>query len=134
MTGDKQRNLGQSGGTGRAQAGALASLDAIRLEADLREHAARLLERLPDAARGVYCRDSIADPDTCLAAITETVLYHFDAHNQRRVAEALGLAWSDLRLILVGFALGERLGYRNGVEATRARAAYSVLKVIPEAE
>jgi hypothetical protein len=103
----------------------MTQLDMIRLEADLREHAVKLLERLPDAARGVYCRDSIADPDTRLVDVAQTVLYHFDARNQQRVAEALGLTWGELRLILVGFALGERLGYRNGVEATRARAAYS---------
>ena len=88
----------------------MTQLDAIRLEANLREHARGLLERLPDAARGVYCRDSIADPDTCLMDVAQTVLYHFDARNQQRVAEALGLAWSELRLILVGFVLGWRMG------------------------
>lgn len=72
----------------------------------MREHVARLLKRLPDAARGVYCRDSIADPDTRLVNVAQTVLYHFDARNQQAVAEALGLSWSALRVILVGYVLG----------------------------
>ena len=86
----------------------MTQLDAIRLEANLREHVRGLLDKLPDAARGVYCRDSIADPDTRLIDVVETVLYHFDAGNQQRVAEALGLTWSLLRVILVGFVLGAR--------------------------
>ena len=91
----------------------MTQLDMIRLEADLREHAAGLLEQLPDAARGVYCRDSIADPDTRLVDVAQTVLYHFDARNQQRVAEALGLAWSELRVMLVGFVLGHLQGWAS---------------------
>ena len=81
-------------------------LEAIGLEADLREYTARLLERLPGAARGVYLRDSIAGDDVRVLDVAETVLYHFDVGNQRATAAALGVSWGELRLILVGYVLG----------------------------
>ena len=88
----------------------MTAIEKIRLEADLTTAAGRLLVALPDAARGVYCRDNIADPQTPVQTVAETVLYHFDAGNQQAVAKALGTSWAVLRLLLVGFAAGYRRG------------------------
>jgi len=74
--------------------------------ADLRETMRTKLGMLPNAARAVYCLDNIADPKTPLLTIVETVLYHFDIPNRRKVAKALGLEYDVMITMLVGYVLG----------------------------
>jgi hypothetical protein len=74
--------------------------------ADLREQLRAKLSMLPTAARAVYCRDNIANPDTPLITVVETVLYHFDIPNRKRVAAALKLSYDDMILLLAAFVLG----------------------------
>jgi hypothetical protein len=74
--------------------------------ADIRERYRTKLAMLPTAARSVYARENISDPDTNMIEIVETVLYYFDVGNRRRVAEALNTTYEDLMIILCGFVLG----------------------------
>jgi len=72
------------------------------------------LAQLPIAARAIYNRDSIRDPQTPLIHVVETVLYHFDQNNRERVADALDMDYDNFVLFLVGYILGHEHGWVRG--------------------
>lgn len=77
-----------------------------QLPADVREALRVKLVQLPIAARHVYNREDIRNPDTPLIHVIETVLYHFDENNRERVADALEMGYDEFVTLCVGYVLG----------------------------
>lgn len=75
--------------------------------ADMRERLRAKLDALPDAARLIYNRDNIRAKNTPLITVVETILYYFDFDNRQRVAVQLGMLYSDMMTLLIGFMLGQ---------------------------
>ena len=77
-----------------------------QIPADVRDSMRVKLAQLPIAARHVYNRESIQNPDTPLVEVIETVLYHFDENNRERVADALEMGYDEFVILCVGYILG----------------------------
>ncbi len=84
-----------------------ALFDLAEHPADMRERLRAKLDALPDAARRVYNRDNIRPLSTPLMAVVETVLYHFDHGNRQRVAIQLGMDYTEMVTLLIGYVLGQ---------------------------